>query len=333
MNTPSRTLFHPLRAALLALAAFGVTVSAGCAQEDYYCDASGCFRCDGVGCRLLDPPARPPCRGDFECSEGTVCTALGCTAECAADADCVEGTVCRDGLCAAPQEPEPEPTPGTCTRNADCPASGLECRDGVCVEAPVPACSDAAPCASGAVCVEGACVPVDETCQFNFECGAGRLCVNQQCVEGCAADADCPRGQTCDEASAVCVAVPPMTGACTNDAACGANRVCLDSVCVDACTTDAACGEGRYCSGGVCRIDTRPRPFCTSNSDCAPGRPCIGGVCRTPCTTSTMCAMFDVQFNFCGAEGYCLTTNEVSSDCRAAADCGSGEACIDGVCR
>ncbi len=337
MNTPSRTLpVRPraaLRAALLAFAALGLVASSGCAQEDYYCDARGCYRCDGVGCRLLDPPARPPCRGDFECAADTVCTDLGCAAECAADADCAEGTVCRTGLCVAPQEPDPEPTPGVCTRNADCVDVGLECRDGVCVPGSVPACDATRSCAGGAVCVEGACVAPEATCQFNFECGAGRLCVNQQCVQGCTADAGCPAGQTCDEPSGACVAVPPATGECAADAACGTGGVCLDSTCYDACTADAGCGAGRYCSAGICRIDTRPRPFCTGNADCAPGRPCIGGVCRTPCDSSATCAMFDVQFSFCGDAGYCLTSNEVTTDCRAAADCDAGEACIDGVCR
>ena len=338
MTAPRSTLSFrtrdALRIALFALAALGATAAAGCAQEDYYCDASGCYRCDGVGCRLLDPPVRPICRGDFECPADTICTSLGCTAECATDTDCTEGTVCRTppGVCVAPQEPDPDPMPGTCTRNADCEDASLVCRDGVCVAAPTPACSATNPCPSGQACVDGSCRAATETCQFNFECGMGRICVNQQCVAGCTTDAMCGTGFTCDEASGGCVAIPPVTGMCTNNAACGAGRVCIDSSCYDSCTTDTMCGAGRYCASGVCRPDTRPRPFCTSDAQCAPGRPCIGGVCRTPCDTSATCAMFDVQFNFCG-EGFCRTTNEVTADCRTATECNASEACVDGICR
>jgi len=340
MTAPLRTLSFrsrdALRIALLAFAALGVAVSSGCAQEDYYCDASGCYRCDGVGCRLLDPPTRPICRGDFECPADTICTSLGCAAECAADVDCPEGTTCRvpPGVCAAPQEPIPEPMPGTCTRNSECGDASLVCRDGTCVSAPEPACSATSPCPSGQSCVAGSCRADVDTCQFNFECGAaGRICVNQQCTTGCTADAMCGTGFTCDEASGACVAIPPVPRMCTDDAACGAGRICIDSSCYDGCTADAMCGTDRYCAAGVCRPDTRPRPFCTSNADCAPGRPCIGGVCRTPCDTSATCAMFDVQFNFCGADNYCLTTNEVTSDCSSAAQCTAGQSCIDGICR
>lgn len=336
MTAPFRTLSFrsrdALRVALLAVAALGVIAASGCAQEDYYCDASGCYRCDGVGCRLLDPPARPTCRGDWECSAPLVCTSLGCAAECAADADCPEGTICRSGVCAAPQEPPPVPNPGTCTRNADCADAALVCRDGTCVPAPAPACSATNPCPSGQDCVDGACLASADTCQFSFECGVGRICVNQLCTTACTADAMCGAGLTCDEASGSCVAIPPVPGMCTDDAACGAGRVCIDSSCYDGCTTDATCGAGRYCAAGVCRPDTRPRPFCSSDADCAPGRPCIGGVCRTPCDTSATCAMFDVQFNFCGDAGYCLTTNEVTTNCRSAAECTSGQACVDGNC-
>ena len=57
----------------LALIALGaLTGAAGCASEEYYCDASGCFTCDGVGCRAATPPTRANCRGDFECAANQV---------------------------------------------------------------------------------------------------------------------------------------------------------------------------------------------------------------------------------------------------------------------
>ena len=43
----------------LCVVALGAAVG-GCAREDRYCDSTGCYYCDGVGCRLATPPSRPP---------------------------------------------------------------------------------------------------------------------------------------------------------------------------------------------------------------------------------------------------------------------------------
>lgn len=317
-----------------------LTFMVGCASENYFCDETGCYYCDGLGCREVDPPTRPGCLGDFECAAGTVCTDTGCAATCERNGDCAEGTECRDAvsICLGPTEPPPVLTPGDCTRNADCGASGLVCRDGMCIVDDVTCgdagcdCSETATCSSGFTCLDGECRADEDTCQFNHECGEGRSCVDGRCTEGCGTAADCLSGQTCTDG--FCRDIPPLTGECTADADCpGAGAICIDSTCFAGCTADTDCDAGRYCAEGTCRTDDRPRPFCIDDSECEPGHPCIGGICRTPCADNESCLRFDVQFNFC-LEGFCATTNEATSDCAVTADCSDAtDECIDGICR
>jgi hypothetical protein len=311
---------------------------AGCnASEQYFCDEDGCYYCDGLGCREAQPEDRPECRGDFECPDGTLCTDRGCVTECEGDADCPEGTLCSDGLCLAPNEPTPEPQPGTCERNSDCDDPGLVCRDGLCTPDDRScgrlgcSCAETERCSAGYTCVEDECRPNEDVCQFNHECGVGRVCLDGTCHERCETDAECPTGQQCGD-EGVCRDVPPMTGQCASNDDCDAGQVCLDSVCIDGCERDGDCGDGRYCNEGLCEVDDRPRPFCLSDDECQPGHPCIGGVCRTPCDTHDECLRFDVQFNYC-LDGFCATTNEATSDCSTSLDCGMGRECIDGICR
>jgi hypothetical protein len=311
------------------LSAFA-TLGTGCASEDYFCDDTGCYSCDGLGCRPVDPPTRPPCAGDYECPEGTVCTDLGCTDECASTDDCPMGTECRDGSCVNPTEPDPIPTPGACTTNDDCLASGLVCLDGLCTVDPT-GCTGDADCAEGELCVAGECAPDEDLCQFNHECGAGRVCINNRCGEACGLDNPCAGGLACRDG--ICVDEPIGGSSCVSNSDCGADEVCLDGACRPECSADADCDEGYRCtSSGVCRLDTRPTPFCSSDTDCMTGRVCVDAVCRTPCDTSATCLRFDVQFNVC-QEGLCVTSNEATSDCSTGADCMTGQLCSDGICR
>lgn len=311
--------------------------ASGCANEDYYCDDTGCYSCDGIGCRAVEPPDRPSCRGDFECAEGSICTDTGCVEEgCASDADCPTGTVCRDAgdgstLCVAPTEPLPIPTPGTCTTNADCDGADLICLDGVCTSREEPSeCTDETECASGQECVEDECRDLADTCQFNTECGPGRLCVDQRCTTACGADNPCAEGLTCDEG--FCVEPPPPTDECSANADCGAGQICLSGACYDECSGDAACGDGEYCYYGRCRVDDRPNPFCVTDADCMSGSVCRNGACRSPCEEAAECQAADVSLTFC-LDMLCATTNEATSDCSQASDCMSDQRCVDGVCR
>ncbi|MFW6050966.1 MAG: hypothetical protein ACODAU_07320 [Myxococcota bacterium] len=121
---------------------------------------------------------------------------------------------------------------------------------------------------------------------------------------------------------------------------CSGGRLCVDGRCVAECADDGDCpGDGQVCEGEVCRcpsgdcgVDDHPEPFCTGDDQCQPGHPCVGGICRTPCEEHADCQRFDVQFNYC-LDGYCATTNEVTTDCALSIDCPDGEDCIDGICR
>jgi hypothetical protein len=217
---------HRILASVFSLGLLAL-VFTGCAQEDSYCDETGCYQCDGLGCRPVVPPGR------------------------------------------------------------------------------------------------------ETTCQFNYECGANRVCRNEQCLSECDASNPCPDGSSCS-AAGICIDDAPET--CASDEACDGEQVCIAGECRDECAVDSDCGDERYCASGVCRVDDRPRPFCTSDAQCRSGNPCVGGVCRTPCERSNDCLRYDVQFSVC-QEGFCVTSNEATSDCSTRADCNGNQSCIDGICR
>jgi hypothetical protein len=339
----------------------------GCNQESQYCDDTGCYYCDGLGCRLVNPPSRPSCSCPYQCGTGTSCTALGCVATCnptAANPGCPDGTTCRanagsttTGLCLGPRETAPSVTTCACSATADCAshqtAGGptLICRSGECA----PGCSSAADCEAGQVCRDGACSPgtpaCDAThacqtgfeciggecrpsataCQFSSECGAGYVCVNQQCVHACDATHPCTGSSACGP-DGFCHEVFPPPSRCVVNADCsGANNVCIDGTCWQGCAIDADCPTGDYCNGGVCRLDDRPNPACGTGRPCAAGSVCHNGACRSPCTMDAECPRFDVQTNFC-IMNVCSTTNEATSNCMAATDCMANQSCVDGVC-
>ncbi len=314
---------------LLSLLLASAWLTACSCGETTRCDEDGCYVCDGVDCRPVDPPGREICQGDFACTD-SVCTSIGCVEQCEVTGDCGEGTICRGGFCVHPDEADPTRTPGDCVRSADCGASGLICIDGLCAVDP-DSCTRDADCNGGERCLDGRCRSTDDLCQFNYECEDG-TCVNGQCLASCGGDASCPLGQSCNEALGRCEPLDPPTGQCEADADCGEGGRCIDSACYDACTTDETCGEGRYCLDNICVPDTRPRPFCINDTECN-GGPCVGGVCRTTCENATECRRFDNQFTECESN-YCVTNSEFTSDCQISADCGDeSKVCIDGICR
>jgi hypothetical protein len=354
---------------LLGLASLALI---GCQQESRYCDDTGCFYCDGLGCRTVNPPGRAACDCPSDCIDGTTCTSLGCATTCTDDAAGTElchslgWPACRGGVCVANAETTVTTQTCSCTASTamtDC-HDGRICHDGECVDGCSPTmpcatdqicidgtcqtdgrhvCSSANPCEAGSVCVDGECRvdmgPGDETCQFNSECGAGRVCVNQRCTEACSDSNPCPTGAVCE--GGFCHEQLPPTGTCTVNTDCTAGQVCIDGRCLAGCTGDADCAAGNYCdtATGVCRFDDRLHPGCGPLAGCAMGSICVNGSCRSPCSTDAQCPLFDVQFNFCRAasstasELVCVTTNEATSDCASAADCMTGEDCVDGVCR
>lgn len=340
--------FSPLTRTLSVTAALLLGSAMGCSSDEYYCDANGCYFCDGLGCRAVTPPSRPTCAGDYQCPSSQVCTDLGCTVSCANDADCAQGWVCRAvsgsarGYCVSPTERTPTRNPGSCRSNTDC-SGGAVCVDGTCARSTCDSATTSCPCTAdtqctgGQVCLGGRCAAPSTACRFNAQCGANRVCVNQACRAACSATAPCAAGQVCTDG--VCVDQP--AGQCVRDSECGAGRRCLNSTCYNRCASAADCGAGLYCSDeGVCLADTRRQPFCTSNAQCESGSECIDGVCRRPCTDNADCARTDVSYRNCAplaylgnTRRYCQTNNEVNSTCARQADCSSGQSCVDGVCR
>jgi hypothetical protein len=202
-----------------------------------------------------------------------------------------------------------------------------------------PECQGDQDCDEGARCAAGLCQPLITDCTDDDQCTGD----DEQCVAGvcrgdeaeCTSDAQCADHERCSAGS--CRAEDDL---CQFNHECGSDRICIDGRCASECAQDTDCpGDDQVCDDGLCRCDTEgcvdddhPRPFCTDEEGCAAGVPCVGGICRTPCDDHDACQRFDVQFTFC-LEGYCATTNEVTSDCALSSDCDADRDCIDGICR
>lgn len=346
-----------LAVSLLGLASFSLV---GCNNESRYCDDTGCYFCDGLGCRLVNPPTRTTCACATDCGSGSSCTSLGCTQTCVEGTICSDGTACRSGFCLGPREPLPTAQDCTCTTTAECSrfgprlvclpqatgagrcglgctsqadcTTGNSCVNGMCMPNQTQVGCDAThPCATGSTCVGGSCVPDAQICQFSTECGAGRICVNQQCTAACSATNPCVGSATCGADGFCHEVIPPPTG-CSTATDCASGQTCVDGRCFSGCAVDSDCPHGDYCDAGVCRLDTRTNPACGNGRPCASGSVCHNGACRSPCTQDAQCPLFDVQTNFC-IDMVCATTNEATSNCASAADCMGGEICVDGNCR
>ena len=358
---------HRFTRAATAVALVGLASLAlgGCQQESRYCDDTGCYFCDGLGCRTVNPPIRPSCTCDYQCGAGTDCTSLGCTTACTTDAQCTDGgTRCTGGFCVGPREAALTQVTCDCTTTADChdphticitaPGATIgqcmpgcsssaddcdadqTCVDGGCQATVHPTCGPTNPCAAGLECVNGECRSEPERCTFNSECGAGRVCVNRECDVACTATTTCPGGSECLDG--YCRSNPMPLGPCTTNADCpGSTDVCIDQSCYRGCGTDADCpggvGGGEFCDPElhVCRYDWRPRPTCDAMNPCRMGSVCHNGSCRSPCAADAECPLFDVQFHFC-VMNVCETTNEATSNCMGPSDCMTGQDCVDGIC-
>ena len=293
----------------------------GC-DDDWDSDFDECVdedrpwsRCEGASRILpeLDPEVAPEPTPDSGMS----------TAQCRRDLDCSPSEICEAGVCQAVP----------CSAHADCPAETPRCLNAICrVDY---GCDSTPDCEDGLVCVEGGCAAPSDVCQFDLQCGGGRVCIDNACRDRCASDDECGGGHVCERGA--CMASP----SCESDSMCGGDAVCFVDRCYATCDSggDAgACGEGEMCFAGLCRPDVRPRPFCSSDDDCAPGHLCVGGVCRTPCPSGqdVECLRADSQLIRCGDTGehlLCFTDHELNPECFSASDCSAGQHCIDATCR
>jgi hypothetical protein len=187
----------------------------------------------------------------------------------------------------------------------------------------------------GQICLSGRCTSSTDTCQFDDQCGMGRLCVNNQCLADCSA-ASCPAGTMCVTSGTAMYCAPTPGPGCMHDGDCGTGQRCVNGACGTACTAGSTtqCPSTQYCTDdGVCGPDTRPHPFCDAMHPCQTGSECIDGVCRVTCTTDMFCRMVDVTYTNCGPAHYCLTSHEFHPLCNRQSECAMSQSCIDGVCQ
>lgn len=266
------------------------------------------------GTVLPDAPPANACTTSASCPAGQYCAPRGaCEPGCSVSSDCARlgaGLVCN-----------------TATRA--CVPSGGCATDAECASTP-----------STPVCLGGSCQARASQCQFDYQCtGSGQACVDGRCVVGCtAATASmvCAPGQTCT--SGRCIY--PTAGSCS--AACPTGQLCVSGACLRPCADDAACGAGFMCDHGVCRVDTRPRPFCTMDSDCNRDSICYNGACRRLCPmpgtgADGACLRVDVQFDLCRQDmmgrSLCTSSNEQMPQCARTANCPAGRECVNARCQ
>jgi hypothetical protein len=280
------------------------------------------------------------CTVDRDCASGYCDASRHCASApaCTASASCASGSYCETSrnVC----------VPG-CSTNAQCTsvAAGLVCDTNARRCVPGGGCTSNTDCAATPatpVCLGGSCQPAANQCQFEYQCtGAGQACVDGLCIVGGCTAANvatvCAAGQVCTNSRC---AYPTTNSDCGGR--CTTAQLCVSGTCLATCTADAQCGTGQRCDGGVCRVDTRPRPFCTMDSQCSNGSVCNNGACRRPCSApgaagDMECRMFDVQLPLCVAStatrSLCNSPTEAHPQCARTADCTAGRTCVNAACQ
>lgn len=361
---------------LVVLASAGLFALSGChvmmGPEDtqdwwYYCDASGCYRCTASGCEFPDGPQPNYCMGDQDCPSGTSCDLPSgyCITKpktCAKSSQCSSGYVCLDKTCKPGRTPcEADAACGAaaycsngackdsdlCTGDTSCAAAGAgfvcDAR-GTCVPGPPgpKACTEGAGCDEG-FCVDGSCGACvgdcggGKTCQLAVHCGAGRACLDGQCVNKCQTKADCGSAQVCVNGTCRLPA-----SSCTKDTECGSAQVCANGVCYVDCSTSGTCtNPADVCSADlnvgsrtvrICAPDHAAKPECTLSKECDGSEQCVNGICRTTCAAAPDCANCN-DGPVCGPGGFCMTADEVKPDCTLTSECTGSQICLDSKCQ
>jgi len=118
---------------------------------------------------------------------------------------------------------------------------------------------------------------------------------------------------------------PPAYPECRNDGDCqGHAQVCIGGTCKE-CRDDSQCSQkpGTTCQDSICVAKAQ----CQSNRDCADGQKCSADKkCVAECSESS--AAQD-----CGPDQICKAGRCADQPCQADADCGSGKACVNNVCK
>ena len=238
---------------------------AGCGGSPSAAGVDTSCMTDGAPCGATPPPGSacdgdacpaPGCTSDAGCSPGAICDASSGT--------CVypglprrrrlsAGTTCTAGTCA--------PQPGYCTSTADCPAR-TACDFQVHQRALGAGCASHEDCSTrSATCdtILGVCVSL-ESCTPHPDAGTGvqgATCDpnTSTIASGCREDADCPQGEACDGALALCVA----STACAGSGDCPSGEACVSGVCsVKPCVSaGTACSGNTDCCSWTCDPTTK----------------------------------------------------------------------------
>jgi hypothetical protein len=222
--------------------------------------------------------------GDCVCPSGVICSASGCCPHdddvCDADDQCCALTTCAAQGKNCGQIPD-----GCDTGNLDCgnctPGSTTPlCIDNVCtacsVENPCPSgcCASDGRCQSGTG--DGACGAIGGNC---VDCGAGRHCVNRQCV---CDSTSCPNG--CCDGNGQCQVENNLfcgSGGVACSVSCPDSQMCQSGTCVNCSTACAGCTFCFREANGSWHCGFFPSGFdcnvCASSSTCTGGRVCAEG--------------------------------------------------------
>ena len=131
---------------------------------------------------------------------------------------------------------------------------------------------------------------VEEKCSGDAECGAGRICVDSSCREGCRLSRDCPDGQRCEDTRCVVVVAD---GDADSDSDAGCEVDCPDDMvpvcgyCIDryeASRQDATKCEDDTCSSVSCSIPAgTDSSIATSRPDVCPWTNMTRDMARAAC--------------------------------------------------
>jgi hypothetical protein len=188
-------------------------------------------------------------------------------------------------------------------------------------------------------CVDHRCVP----CVEDRHCGpagAGVVCADNRCREGCWADNDCPPSRSlCSGAEGD---APGLCRECVADGDCleaGLGAICsADGLCQAECSPDRPCADGAWCEEGLgacvdclddghCEAGSICEEFrcfegCRDDLTCTDGQVCVEGNCAPGCRNT----------NDCGADALCVDAHCIDGDCLDVNDCDFGELCRDYRC-
>jgi len=272
----------------------GCLLDADCGNPDYWLcrintttKIGECFCKSNQACEqgefcnpkgFCQPEAK--CQTNDDCPSGKLCNTE--SGECLCDPDtqsgCKSGEVCNSaGYC--------QPRPG-CYDNTDCentPGTFCDLTTRTCI--PVGSCTSDLQCPLGKICRQNQCV---EGCNYSYDCPLTQCCVQYQCQPcNCQNDAFCAFAEYCQggQCQTAWSNNTPFCKPCSDDSACGAtlNRCLIypfdgdsyaaksSEYCAVDCSTNDRCPNGFTCSEVIV---IKQSDLCTTDLDCPSGVPC-----------------------------------------------------------